>query len=417
MLRDLSPLAFRRYLSLPLLGPIMDDFVKWLVETGYTVKTIQGRLKTCERIDRLLRRLGAKKIADLTTETLERAWTILMRRDAGVDAANVHSLKGFLLAREIIQAPAPVPTTENGRMILDYERHLFEVRGFTRNTIRDHARTAGIFLAILANDRRPKQKTQPSRKDIETFIRVRGRRLSRGTLQHEIGHVRGFLRFLAVTGRAPVGLDKQIDTPRIYRLENLPKAIAWETVRALLDSIDRTSEIGKRDYSMILLMATYGLRCCDIADLKIDDIRWRARLIQIQSKKTGANLTLPLTQFVGAALVDYLKNARPETTLREVFLRTRAPVRPLCRTAVSMAYEAWVARSGLEIPHFGAHCIRHSYAVHLLRQGTSLKTIGDLLGHRTAEATCAYIRLATEDLRTVPLPIPRMAHTQKRVRV
>jgi site-specific recombinase XerD len=76
-------------------------------------------------------------------------------------------------------------------------------------------------------------------------------------------------------------------------------------------------------------------------------------------------------------------------------------------TAVAEVFQTWVRRSGLPIPFQGPHCLRHSYAVHLLRRGIPLKTLGDLLGHRTAESTCVYLRLATRDLRRVPLSLPR----------
>ena len=96
------------------------------------------------------------------------------------------------------------------------------------------------------------------------------------------------------------------------------------------------------------------------------------------------------------------------TTRREVFLRGRAPAGVLKPTAITEAFQAWARRSGLGILFQGAHCLRHSVAVHLLRQGVSLKALGDLLGHRTVESTQAYLRLAVDDLRTVPLPVPAL---------
>ena len=201
MLRDLYPLAFRRYLALPLLGSIQDDFATWLVKSGYTTGTIRSRFKTIDHIDRLLRRSGAKQLSDLTTEMLEHSWASFLRRDGGYGAAaHVRSLKAFLLEKEIIQPSAPVPLSENDRQISEYAKHLVDVRGFSRNTIREHVRTAGLFIDHIEKGRGSRRRIQPSRKDIEKFIRVRGRRLSRMTLQHEIAHVRGFVRFLAATG-------------------------------------------------------------------------------------------------------------------------------------------------------------------------------------------------------------------------
>ena len=94
---------------------------------------------------------------------------------------------------------------------------------------------------------------------------------------------------------------------------------------------------------------------------------------------------------------------------RALFLRSRTPIRPLGRTAVSMVFERWAKRSGLAIPFYGAHCLRHAYAVHLLHTGASLKTIGDLLGHRDSDSPYVYLRLATEELRDVALPVPTLS--------
>jgi integrase/recombinase XerD len=105
-------------------------------------------------------------------------------------------------------------------------------------------------------------------------------------------------------------------------------------------------------------------------------------------------------------LIRDLREGRSQAPFRELFLRVRAPLGPLGLTGVNDAFEGCVKRSGLPLPVTGIHCLRHSYALHLLRQGTSLKTIGDLLGHRTAESTCVYLRLAIDDLREVALDVP-----------
>ena len=229
--------------------------------------------------------------------------------------------------------------------------------------------------------------------------------MGRVGLQKPIAIVRNFLRFLATSGAVPVGLDGMIDRPRVYRQEQLPRSLPWPTVEAFLNSIDRDSPTGKRDYAMFSLMTTYGLRACDVVALTLDDIHWRDGQIHIRQSKTGKPLELPLIDEVGSAIQDYLTLSR-YGSYREVFLRLRAPGGALRPTAVIEAFQAWSGRSGLEIPFKGAHCIRHSFAVNLLRRGTPLKIIGDLLGHRSPESTAVYLRLATEDLREVALPLP-----------
>jgi integrase/recombinase XerD len=203
-----------------------------------------------------------------------------------------------------------------------------------------------------------------------------------------------------------MGLDSQIDTPRVYRLEQLPRALPWNTVWAFLQSIDRTYASGMRDYAMFLLIATYGLRGCDIAGLKLSDIGWRAGEMHINQSKTRCPLRLPLTDQVAEALLVYLREGRPRSSYREIFLTAQAPILPIKRQTVGYAFRNRAKRSALDMPFSGVHCLRHSYAVRLLRQGVSLKNIGDLLGHRSTESTCVYLRLNVDDLREVALPLP-----------
>jgi integrase/recombinase XerD len=132
----------------------------------------------------------------------------------------------------------------------------------------------------------------------------------------------------------------------------------------------------------------------------------RAATIRVPSCKTVSPPWLPLMDAVGESLVAYLRRGRPPLPHRQLFLRHRAPAGPLTPTAVAKAFQKWVRQSGLNIPYKGAHCLRHTIAVHLLRNEVPLKTIGDLLGHKSAESTCTYIRLAVEELRDVALSLP-----------
>jgi integrase/recombinase XerD len=248
---------------------------------------------------------------------------------------------------------------------------------------------------------------------IESYICKAGKRLSRATLHNEICVLREFLRFLATDGRAPEGLASQIDKPRLYRLEQLPRSLPWETVRALLRSIDRTSAKGLRDYAMYLLMATYGLRSSEVAAITLDDIGWRQDSLRIHQSKTSSSLELPLTNEISCALVKLLKRTPPPAPYRNIFLTMRAPIGVMKPTAIAEAFGSLVRKSGLGIPIQGPHCLRHSLAIHLLKNGTSFKTIGDILGHRSPTSTSTYLRLATEDLREVPLPVPGKAHGAK----
>ncbi|MDQ3666390.1 MAG: tyrosine-type recombinase/integrase [Acidobacteriota bacterium] len=165
--------------------------------------------------------------------------------------------------------------------------------------------------------------------------------------------------------------------------------------------------MGQRDYTMLFLMAMYGLRSCEVAALTLDDVDWRAGLIRIPQSKTRNVLDLPLTDEAARVLIEYLRQVPRPNGYRNLFFRMRAPIGAFTRESLREVFQSCSRRSGLDIPFQGPHCLRHSYAVHLLRQGTALKTIGDLLGHQHPESTAGYLRLATEDLREVGLSVPR----------
>ena len=283
---------------------------------------------------------------------------------------------------------------------------LTALRGLAAGNTADHLATIAEFLQFIADQRPAVRLGQLTRGELEAFVQHVAARVSRATLQHVVAHLRSFLRWLAAQGAGPRGLESQIDTPRVYRQEQLPRALRWDTVRALLESIDRATAIGRRDYAMLLLIATYGLRSSEIVALTLDDFVWHRGELRVPRRKVDGVLTQPLTDDAGTAVLDYLQRGRPTLPTRVVFLRMRPPAGLLKPTAVTEVFQTRARHSGLTIPFQGPHCLRHSLAVRLLREGVSLKAIGDVLGHRSLESTCLYLRLATEDLRDVALDLP-----------
>ena len=302
---------------------------------------------------------------------------------------------------------ASTPLSPTQQLVGVYQVHLKRVRGLDSVTTQRYATIVTEFLRFLKYDNRPLALSQLRVSEIDAFLIRAGHRVGRVTMQHVTARLRAFLRFLAAEGIAPTGLDAHVESPRRYRGERLPRALAWDDVRSLLHAIDRSSSKGRRDYAMLLLIVTYGLRISEVAGLELDDIAWRARRICVPRPKIGTPLPFPLTDEVATALLDYLRHGRPESTHRRLFLLVRAPWGPIQPSVVTDTFQAWAASAGIRLPRLGGpHCLRHSLAMHLLRQGTPLKTIGDLLGHRSAESTCVYLRLNIDDLREVALPLP-----------
>jgi len=406
MLTQLFPKTFKQYSSLPLLGSIADDFSKRLLQQGYQEGSVCNQLRTIIRIDKSLRQCGVKRLEEITRESLH-AFLPAKSQDDRLLAGTIRALERFLYEKRLLSSPKDDPPSRTGMLLLLYTAYLKEVRAFADSTISHHRFTTSQFLDHLNYESNPYSLSTLNSVNVEKFVRTSGVKYSRGTLQHIVANVRGFLRFLSTKGIITHGLDTQIDTSRVYRLEQLPHSLPWDKVCALLSSIDQTTSMGLRDYTMLFLIATYGLRTCEIVTLTLDDIHWREGWIQIPQRKTDSSLALPLTDEAGTVLLKYLKHGRPSLPYRELFLRVRAPAGRLKPAAVTEVFQGCVRRSGIDIKFQGPHCIRHSFAVHLLRQGTSLKVIGDLLGHRSAESTCVYLRLATDDLRDVALPLPQ----------
>lgn len=404
MLATLFPTASKKCLKLPLFGAVMEDFADWLVQQGYARLHMRATLNVVRKLDRYLRRRGVHRVEDITSLALHLYWRTLRRR-ARSEAGAVHIVERFLRMRGALNSC--VVATPTASQVAEYSEYLRDVRGLASSSISEQVRVAEQFLAHLHFDNKPERLATICSRDIEGFVQKIGKSLSRVTLRDRVTLVRNFLRFLAAKGKVSPDLADQIDRPRVYRLEKLPRTLRWKTVQALLRSIPKTSVKGRRDYTMLFLMASYGLRSCEVVALTLDDVDWRAGLIRIRQSKTRNVLNLPLIDEVAMVLIEYLRQVSRPAGYRNLFFQVRAPIKPLRREALREAFDEWSKRSGLDIPFHGPHCIRHSYAVHLLRQDTSLKTIGDLLGHRRPESTASYLRLATDQLREVGLPVPR----------
>lgn len=404
MLESLFPRAHPRYTSLPILGGFLEGLCEWLHARGYPSDALRRRVGAAISLEVSLRRGGVRALGELTATAL--LCYVPPPRESGSlpKGALVRSLVLYLEEQGHL-AQAQLTATE-GR-VADYGRYLECVRGLAASTVAMHCATTREFLLFLDHDLRPERLGCLQIADLDAFVAKVGRRLGRSRLVGVTSTLRSFVRFLAVSGEAPTGLDGQIESPRIWRGECLPTPLPWAQVGSLLRSIDRATRKGRRDYAMFLLIATYGLRTCEIAALELDDLEWAAGRICVPRPKVGTPLLLPLTDEVGAALLDYLLHGRSPATCRRVFLRVEAPLGPLGRGGVRDAFTTRARSAGISLPRrSGPHSLRHALALHLLREGTKLKTISDLLGHRSAEATGVYLRLDVDDLRDVALALP-----------
>jgi integrase/recombinase XerD len=218
--------------------------------------------------------------------------------------------------------------------------------------------------------------------------------------------LRVFFRWAAVQGWLSGSLRDAVPRPRQYRYVNLPDVLGQAEQDRILGAVDRSTPLGRRDYAVLLLAARYGLRPCDIRQLTLDDIHWRDGRIDLQQLKTGRQLVLPLLPDVADALSEYLRDGRPASKSRIIFLRYCAPFEPFAaeNNLASIMRDA-LQRAGLaeRKGRRGLYLFRHTLATRLLAAGHPLKAIADVLGHQSTLTTYGYIRVEVGGLRTVAI--------------
>jgi integrase/recombinase XerD len=307
--------------------------------------------------------------------------------------------------------PGAAPTPDElyaQELCEEYAGCQVETRGLALETVAGHRAEAGRFLRWLG-ERVNREGLVLDVADVDAYLKSRAESLRRASIKGVAIRLRNFLRWLHASGRFAQDLSFCVRAPSLYALEGIPSALRPQEVTNIL-SVARhdRSAIGIRDYAILMLLSEYGLRAGEITNLRLDDVNWRKEVIRICHRKTGVTSWLPLLPKVGEAILRYLQQSRPKTSFREIFLRGMAPYRPfksgssLYSRARYRIDAAGISTTGKR----GPHAFRHARATSLMQASVPLKEIGDLLGHRSADSTLIYLKLATEDLREVALEIP-----------
>ena len=405
-LARLRPRSQHEYRQLPLFGGILDAFAEWMLNRGFSLVTGRADINALRRLVPWFQRRRKRSVDDLRAADVAEARRYYRRRQP-LMAAAVGKLGQFLQTQGRLRTGRSKPLTPVQRELQRYAEHLRQECGLAEATIARHRGHLQLFLRFLGCDRAPISWSQLTLARIRQFLRRTSPRYSREGMAHIVGAVRGFLRFQFMRGRLPQPLHAHIDTIRQYQDERQPALLPWAQVQRLLRTMDRSTPLGLRDFTMLLLAATYGLRCSEVAALTLDDLDWSARKLRLVQPKTRQTLWLPLTDEVGAALVAYLEQ-RPCFPHRQVFLRLRPPIGPLDSSGVAASLARASRTTGIQLPTTRFHSLRYAVALRLLRQGVGLKSISDVLGHRDPNTTAGYLRLEIEDLRQVALPVPRL---------
>jgi site-specific recombinase XerD len=386
--------------------PFIGRFEVRLLELGYSPGTVRGVLKQVGQLGLWMESEGIEA-SELTKDVI--GGFICARQAAGrrrvPSVRSFGSLLEFLRSEGVLLPETAAPLTPVDDLVDRYKKWLVLDRGLAAATVLRYEKLARRFLQE-GEAVRDRFVDDLSAVDVVGFLVRECGRLQVDSAKGRVAELRSLLRFLYLTGVTPVALATAVPPVAGWRDTRVPVGIAASDVQRLLDGCDRSTPGGARDFAILTLVARLGLRSIEVARLELGDIDWRAGEIAVRGKARRQD-RLPLPNDVGEALTAYLCGFRPATSIRQVFLAGKAPMRAIRPDLVSDVTRRACQRVG--IPGVGAHRLRHALATELLRQGATLVEVSQVLRHRDLATTAVYAKVDLGSLRDVAQPWPGAA--------
>ncbi|MGH2870849.1 MAG: site-specific integrase [Solirubrobacteraceae bacterium] len=389
------------------LEPFAAGFAVELLRQGYALQPAAQQLRLLAHLSRWMaaESFGAEGLSEAVVEDFMAA-----RRAAGyrnlVTARSLRALLTYLRGAGVTPSAVAVAVEEPVDVALErYRRYLVVERGVASETVRAYLRSVRPFLmSRLSSDGQRLDLGGLSAADVIAFVVARCPAQSGGAAKQTTTALRSLLRYLHVEGEIDRPLAGAVPSVAGWRLAGLPQGLEPDQIKRLLDSCDRETATGRRDFAIVTTLVRLGLRAGEVAALMLDDVDWRGGAIVVRGK--GSRLErLPLPADVGKATAAYLRDGRPTGALdRTVFVRVKAPHRSMTSSGVTSVVAAAGRRAGLG--SIRAHRLRHTVATQILRAGGSLPEVGQLLRHRQTVTTAIYAKVDREALREIARPWP-----------
>jgi site-specific recombinase XerD len=404
---NVTPEQLGRFQTGPL-GPHLPAYAGLLHQRGYTYECGWGKMRQLRRFSHWLER---KKIyvEMLNEQVVSRFLAARVKNDSLLpgERATFTLMIQYLRQGRIIPvaSPAEKPSPAEST-VQDYQQYLLSERSLGLATVKGYTFIIRRFLSGLSQDGKfDPQKLKAA--DIIQFVQQATTTIGRRACQHTTTALRSLLRFLLMKGQIKTNLAAVVPKVAGWRLSELPRYLEPAQVEKVLKICDRHTDVGKRNYAILLLLARLGLRAGEVIKLNLADINWTAGEVCIRGK--GARIDrLPLLQDVGAAIADYLQKARPRCSSRCIFVHTHAPYEGFASppNGISCLVRRALKQAGLNPPHKGAHILRHSLATRMLNHGASLSQIGRVLRHKNIQTTEIYAKVDLIALRKLAQPWP-----------
>jgi site-specific recombinase XerD len=379
------------------MGPFIESYRVWLTGRGYSPGTVINLLAMAGALGRWMHAHDIV-VGELNREVI--AQFCSARRASGMrwvpGAYGMDPVLDFLGEQGVLA----VPESDSGPMealVQRYRRWLVDERGLAEATIERYVKLARLFVTQHSTGSAPAVENLTGT-DIVAFLLSESHRLSVGSVKGRVAELRSLLKFLYLQGLTPRLLSTVVPPVAGWRDTGVPKAIPTADVARLLGSCDRHNPVGVRDYAILMLVARLGVRSVEVARLRLEDIDWRAGQITLRGKASRPEV-MPLPVDVGRALTAYLRQGRPATPIRQVFLAVKAPMRPIPPGLVADVTHRACDRAGL--PRIGAHRLRHSLATEMLRRGATMVQVSQVLRHQDLATTAIYAKVDDTALRAV----------------
>ena len=376
-------------------------FAGWLATRGHTPNTIRVLVSGARTFTRWIH-AGGFVIGDVD----ERLAARFVKKAACAEAyrkilrQSVQHVLTFLRGEGVIALAPEVLPAPDAPAVVEFREWMREHRGVQSSTVDLYVPIVRDLLQQLRGD-----VARITARRLRDFVVARAGRHGRKRACTIVSASRMFVRFLAASGRCPTALVAAVPAVASWRETSVPRHLSPCDVERVVSSCDVTMPDGLRDRAVLLLLARLGLRAGDVASLTLDAFDWKCARLRVAGKGRREDW-LPLPQDVGDAVLAYVEKARPRIRAAAVFLTAIAPVVPVKNWVVSQIVGRAIRRSGVPSPSHGAHVLRHSAAVRMLRAGSSLTEIGALLRHASIETTFHYAKVDRDLLLEIAMPWP-----------
>lgn len=394
------------------LAPFIPTYVRRLVDRHYAVNTVRQYAYGVAHFAHWARRcrVGVRDFADeivqrFIDEHLPRCTcpSPVQRCRHQVRAALRQLLITLVDAGVLISRRRPDAIEDQ---LARFDAHMQQARGLAENTrIRRLSVVRSLLQFCAVGNSDADAKATPSADELRRFIAQELSRISPASAGSLAGALRGYLRFLALSGARVGHLLPVITSPANWRLATLPQTLSLSEVARLLDAFPPELPSHLRGYAMVRCLIDLGLREREVVGLKLDDIDWEAGTLRIGKGKSRRVDVMPLPQTTGHAIAAYLRWERPATVNRHVFVRHVAPLdEPIGPDVVRNTVRNAYLRCGL--PYTRVHILRHTLARRLLETGGTLKEVADMLRHRALDTSMIYAKVDIGRLAAVAMPWP-----------